>query len=91
MMIGMGRAVGETMIVLMVAGNTPLVDASLFEGLRSLAATLAIELPEAEVGSSHYRLLFLAALALFVFTFVVNTLAEVLRQRFTPPNQGSWG
>jgi phosphate transport system permease protein len=91
MMIGMGRAVGETMIVLMVAGNTPLVDASLFEGVRSLAATLAIELPEAEVGSSHYRLLFLAALALFLFTFVVNTLAEVLRLRFMPPQRGGWG
>ncbi|WP_088743609.1 ABC transporter permease subunit [Cobetia sp. QF-1] len=91
LMIGMGRAVGETMIVLMVAGNTPLVDASLFEGLRSLAATIAIELPEADVGSSHYRLLFLAALALFLFTFIVNTFAEVLRQRFAPPTRGGWG
>lgn len=91
LMIGMGRAVGETMIVLMVAGNTPLVDASLFEGLRSLAATIAIELPEADIGSSHYRLLFLAALALFLFTFIVNTFAEVLRQRFAPPARGGWG
>ncbi|WP_419307374.1 ABC transporter permease subunit [Chromohalobacter israelensis] len=80
-MIGAGRAVGETMIVLMATGNTPLMSPSLFEGLRSLAANLAIELPEAAVGGTHYRLLLLGALLLFVFTFVVNTLAEVVRWR----------
>ncbi|MHB0775068.1 ABC transporter permease subunit [Halomonas sp. WWR20] len=80
-MIGAGRAVGETMIVLMATGNTPLMSASLFEGLRSLAATIAIELPEAAVGGTHYRLLFLCALVLFLFTFLVNTLAEVVRLR----------
>lgn len=80
-MIGAGRAVGETMIVLMVTGNTPLMSPSLFEGLRSLAANLAIELPEAAVGGTQYRLLLLGALLLFVFTFVVNTLAEMVRWR----------
>lgn len=80
-MIGAGRAVGETMIVLMATGNTALMSWSPFEGLRSAAATIAIELPEAAVGSTHYRLLFLAALLLFAFTFCVNTLAELVRQR----------
>ncbi|WP_129139724.1 ABC transporter permease subunit [Modicisalibacter coralii] len=80
-MIGAGRAVGETMIVLMATGNTAIFGVSPFEGLRSIAANLAIELPEAAVGGSHYRVLFLSALVLFVFTFCVNTLAELVRQR----------
>lgn len=81
LMLSFGRAVGETMIVLMATGNTPIVDAGLLQGLRSLAANIAIEMPEAVMGSGHYRVLFLTALVLFVFTFVVNTLAETLRQR----------
>lgn len=80
-MIGMGRAVGETMIVLMATGNTPIMDINIFEGMRTLAANIAVEMPEAEVASSHFRILFLAALVLFTFTFVVNTLAELVRQR----------
>ena len=80
-MIGMGRAVGETMIVLMATGNTPIMDINIFEGMRTLAANIAVEMPESEVGSSHFRILFLAALVLFTFTFVVNTLAELIRQR----------
>jgi phosphate transport system permease protein len=81
LMIGLGRAVGETMIVLMATGNTPIMDWNLFEGMRTLAANIAVEMPESEVNSSHYRILFLAALVLFLFTFVVNTGAEVIRQR----------
>lgn len=80
-MMGFGRAVGETMIVLMATGNTPLMDMSLFQGMRTLAANLAVEVPEAEVASTHYRVLFLAALILFLFTFVFNTLAEIIRHR----------
>ena len=80
-MIGMGRAVGETMIVLMATGNTPIMDISLFQGLRALSANIAVEMPESEVGSSHYRVLFLAAMVLFMVTFIVNTLAELVRQR----------
>ncbi len=81
LMIGMGRAVGETMIVLMATGNTPIMDANIFEGMRTLAANIAVEMPESEVDSSHYRVLFLAALVLFLFTFVVNTAAEIVRHR----------
>jgi phosphate transport system permease protein len=80
-MLGFGRGVGETMIVLMASGNTPLMDANLFEGMRTLSANLAVEMAEAEVASSHYRVLFLSGLVLFIFTFVFNTLAEVVRNR----------
>jgi len=81
LMIGMGRAVGETMIVLMATGNTPIMDANIFEGMRTLAANIAVEIGETEVASSHYRILFLAAFVLFMFTFFVNTIAETVRQR----------
>lgn len=81
-MIGLGRAVGETMIVLMATGNTPIMEANIFSGFRTLAANIAVELPEAAQGSTHYRILFLCGLVLFVMTFCINTLAEVVRQRF---------
>lgn len=80
-MIGLGRAVGETMIVLMATGNTPIMDMNIFQGFRALSANIAVEMPESEVGSTHFRVLFLAALVLFLVTFVVNTVAEIVRQR----------
>ena len=80
-MIGMGRAVGETMIVLMATGNTPIMDMNIFEGFRALSANIAVEMPESAVGSTHYRILFLAAFFLFLVTFVVNTISEIVRQR----------
>ncbi|MFG6668254.1 ABC transporter permease subunit [Halomonas sp. HNIBRBA4712] len=80
-MIGAGRAVGETMIVLMASSNAALMSLSPFEGLRSFSAAIAIELPEAPPDGLTYHLLILAALILFLFTFLVNTLAEVVRQR----------
>ena len=82
LMIGLGRAVGETMIVLMAAGNTPIMDWNIFSGFETLSMALATELPEAAKNSTHYRILFLAALTLFAVTFVVNTAAEIVRQRF---------
>jgi phosphate transport system permease protein len=81
-MIGLGRAVGETMIVLMAAGNTPVMEWNLFNGFRTLSANIAVELPEAVRNSTHYRTLFLAALVLFVMTFILNTIAELIRMRF---------
>ncbi len=80
-MMGFGRAVGETMIVLMAAGNTPIMDMNPFNGFRTLAANIAVEIPEAPHGGTLYRTLFIAALLLFMMTFVVNTIAEVIRQR----------
>ena len=81
-MIGLGRAVGETMIVLMAAGNTPVLDLNIFNGFRTLSANIAVEMPEAVRNSAHYRTLFLAALTLFLMTFAINTVAEVVRLRF---------
>src|SRR5262245_15873751 len=81
-MIGFGRAVGETMIVLMAAGNTPVLDWNVFNGFRTLSANIATELPEAVQGSTHYRALFFSALVLFGITAVLNTAAELVRQRY---------
>ena len=80
-MIGFGRAVGETMIVLMATGNTPVMDINLFQGMRTFAANIAVEMPESEIDSTHYRILFLTALVLFFITFAFNTAAEVVRNR----------
>ena len=80
-MIGMGRAIGETMIVLMATGNTPIMDFNIFEGMRTLAANIAVEMAEAEVDSTHFRLLFLSAFALFILTFIFNTLSEIISTR----------
>ncbi|MBU6300432.1 MAG: ABC transporter permease subunit [Verrucomicrobia bacterium] len=103
LMIGFGRAVGETMIVVMATGNTAIMDANghlllgepglghgrfpladhwnIFNGMRTLSANIAVELPEAAVHSTHYRTLFLGAMVLFLMTFSLNTAAELLRQR----------
>ena len=80
-MIGFGRAVGETMIVLMATGNTPVMDANIFSGFRALSANIAVELPEAPEGGTLFRVLFLAAFLLFCLTFAVNTVAELVRLR----------
>ncbi len=81
-MVGLGRAVGETMIVLMATGNTAVMEWNVFNGFRTLSANIAVELPEAVRNDTHYRTLFLAALTLFAMTFLVNTAAETVRQRF---------
>jgi phosphate transport system permease protein len=80
-MVGFGRAVGETMIVLMATGNTPILSFSPFNGMRTLSANIAVEIPEAPEYGTLYRVLFLAAILLFILTFAVNTIAEIVRQR----------
>ncbi|HJW44586.1 MAG TPA: ABC transporter permease subunit [Geothrix sp.] len=80
-MVGLGRAIGETMIVLMATGNTPVMDWSPFNGMRTLSANIAVEIPEAPLHGTLYRVLFLAAFLLFIFTFILNTVAELVRQR----------
>lgn len=85
-MIGLGRAVGETMIVLMATGNTPEMSMNIFSGFRTLAANIAVELPEAPRASTHYRVLFLCGLVLFAMTLVINTTAELVRQHFRKRN-----
>lgn len=80
-MIGIGRAIGETMIVLMATGNTAIMDWDIFNGFRTLAANIAVEIPEAPVGGSLYRMLFLSSIILFMFTFIINSIAETVRIR----------
>jgi phosphate transport system permease protein len=85
-MLGLGRAVGETMIVLMAAGNTPLLDLSGFNGMRTMSAAIAVEIPEAPVGGTLFRVLFLTGTLLFFFTLVLTTAADLvgnyLRRRY---------
>jgi phosphate transport system permease protein len=81
-MVGMGRAVGETMIMLMATGNVPLMDINIFNGFRSLSANIAEELPEVAPWSTHFRILFLTGLTLLVLTFLINTAAEAIRISF---------
>jgi len=85
-MLGLGRAVGETMIVLMAAGNTPLLDLSIFNGMRTMSAAIAVEIPEAPVGGTLFRVLFLTGTLLFAFTFMVTSAADLvgsyLRKRY---------
>ncbi|HET6203198.1 MAG TPA: ABC transporter permease subunit [Planctomycetota bacterium] len=80
-MLGFGRAVGETMIVVMASGNTPILDFSIFSGMRTISACIATEMPEAPAGSSLYRVLFLAGALLFLFAFACNTAAELVGRR----------
>ncbi|KAA3618318.1 MAG: ABC transporter permease subunit [Calditrichaeota bacterium] len=77
-MLGLGRAVGETMIVLMATGNTPILDLNPFNGFRAMSACIAVEIPEAPVGGTLYRVLFFTGLLLFIFTFVLNTLSSLI-------------
>ncbi|RMG17501.1 MAG: ABC transporter permease subunit, partial [Deltaproteobacteria bacterium] len=81
LLLAFARAAGETLIVLLASGNAPLVDPNPFASLRTLAANLVIEVPEAPVGGTLYRVLFLTALLLFALSFLLNTAALLLRRR----------
>ena len=81
-MIGIGRAAGETMIVLMATGSTAILEMNVLNGMRPVSANIAIELQKAVPDSTHYRVLFLNALILLALTLVINTLAETVRLRF---------
>jgi len=74
--LGFGRAIGETMIVLMASGNAAIMSWDLAKPARSLSATIAAELGEVVVGSAHYHVLFLIGISLFVFTFILNLFAH---------------
>ena len=79
--IGLGRALGETMIVVMAAGGTPVMELQPLNGFRSLSAAIAIEMPEAPHNGTLYRTLFMGGLVLFLMAFVINTVAEIVRMR----------
>jgi len=76
-LLGIGRAVGETMAVLMATGHAVHIPGGLLDSVRTLTANIAAELGEAAVGSPHYRVLFLTGVLLFVITFVVNLTADL--------------
>ena len=75
--LGFGRAIGETMIVLMASGNAAIVSGNFADSARSMSATIAAEMGEVVVGSPHYSLLFFIGVQLFLFTFILNMLASV--------------
>jgi len=82
-MLGLGRAVGETMAVLMVAGNSLAFPTSLFDSVRPMTANIAIEMKEVVQGSLHYHSLFLIGMVLFVFTFLVNLISDIIIENQT--------
>jgi phosphate transport system permease protein len=79
--LGLGRAVGETMIVLMASGNASMLSANIFDSVRTMSATIAAELGEVVQGSPHYNVLFFIGASLFVFTLLINSLAHLTVQR----------
>ncbi|TLM94730.1 MAG: ABC transporter permease subunit, partial [Actinobacteria bacterium] len=80
-MLGLGRAIGETMVVLMLAGNAGIIPADPFTSVRTMPGTIAGEMAEVVQGGLHYSVLFAMALTLFVITFVVNLAADVVLER----------
>ena len=80
-LLGLGRAFGETMIVLMATGNASMLSASLFEPVRTMSATIGAEMAEVVFGDTHYTVLFLIGAILFLFTFSLNAIAELFIRR----------
>lgn len=76
-MLGIGRVIGETMVVMMVTGNAPVIPSSILQPLRTLTATVASEMGEAVSGSEHYYALFAVGLILFIITFIINLIADI--------------
>ena len=86
--LGFGRAIGETMVVLMASGNASIVSWNLFDSTRSMTATIAAELAETVFGGHHYRILFVIGTLLFIVTFLSNLLADVVMHRLKHKLEG---
>lgn len=86
--LGFGRAIGETMIVLMASGNAAITSASFTDSIRTLSATIAAELAEVVFGSAHYNVLFFIGALLFVFTFIINLGGDLILARLKDRIQG---
>ena len=80
--LGVARAIGETMTVLMATGNAPVISFDMLTSMRTMTATIAIEMGEVPFGSIHYRALFAVGIVLFVITFVINFIADKVMKRF---------
>ncbi|ACN13369.1 PstC2 [Desulforapulum autotrophicum HRM2] len=87
--LGMSRAIGETMVVLMVAGGAAMLPGSLFDPVRPMPASIAAEMAEAPFGSEHYHALFATGLVLFIFTFVFNLIADYISSRYRQVGEAS--
>jgi len=85
-MLGMGRAIGETMTVLMACGNAPAIPQTFLDPVRTMTATIAIELGETVQGGIHYRSLFVIAFVLFIMTFLVNLVSDIVLQKYQKVN-----
>lgn len=81
-MLGMGRAIGETMTVLMATGNAPALTGSFFDSVRTMTSTIAIELGEVAYNTTHYYALFAVGLILFLMTFVVNLISDIILHKY---------
>lgn len=86
--LGFGRAIGETMIVLMASGNASIVSSSFFDSTRTITATIAAELGEVVFGGAHYRILFLIGVLLFAVTFLTNLSADLIMHRLKARMEG---
>jgi phosphate transport system permease protein len=86
-MLGMGRAIGETMTVLMACGNAPAMPTSFLDSVRTMTATIAIELGETVQGDIHYRSLFVIGFVLFLMTFLVNLVSDLVTQKYQQVGQ----
>ncbi len=80
--LGVARAIGETMTVLMATGNAPVISFDMLTSMRTMTATIAIEMGEVPFGSMHYHALFAVGIVLFVITFVINFIADKVMKRF---------
>ena len=87
--LGFGRAIGETMVVLMASGNASIVSGSIFDSCRTLTASIAAELAEVVFGGEHYRILFLLGALLFVATFLTNILGDIVVHRLKQKLEGN--
>ncbi|MBN2102951.1 phosphate ABC transporter permease subunit PstC [bacterium] len=86
-MLGMGRAIGETMTVLMATGNAPAMPHSFLDSIRTMTATIAIELGETVQGGIHYRSLFVIGFILFLMTFFVNLISDLVLEKYQKVNR----
>ena len=87
--LGLSRAVGETMVVLMAAGGAAMMPGSIFDPSRPMPASIAAEMAEAPYGSDHYHALFAIGVILFIFTFLFNIVADYISHRFRQVGEAS--
>ncbi|MFQ6073239.1 MAG: PstC family ABC transporter permease, partial [Methanosarcinales archaeon] len=81
-MLGIGRAIGETMTVMMVTGNAAVIPSGFLQSVRTMTATIALEMGEAPQGGDHYHALFAIGIALFITTFIINLIADYVQEKY---------